>query len=134
MNHFRSINYYLNENLSLNPDRLNDAPDFGLNCSLGSLDNIFQEMYKRFIIPFYLPVLILISLLLIIHSKENILYNRYKNGIFIAGLFIIIFSETALKFIQNNFYGNLKVIVAPIIIMFFLYCVFKFKFNIKFKN
>ena len=134
MNHFRCINYYLNENLTLNPDRLNDAPDFGLNCSLGSLDNIFQEMYKRFIIPFYLPVLILISLLLIIHSKENILYNRYKNGIFIAGLFIIIFSETALKFIQNNFYGNLKVIVAPIIIMFFLYCVFKFKFNIKFKN
>jgi len=134
-NHIKCLSYYFNKDLTLNPDKVNDAPtSFGLNCSFGSLDNIFQEMYKRFIIPLYLPVLILISLLLIVNSKESLLYNKYKTGVFISGLVVIIFSESTLRFVQNNFYSNVKVIVAPIIIMIFLYYIFKLKFNIKIKN
>ena len=135
MDHIKCLGYYFNKNLTLNPDLVNDAPaNFGLNCSVGSLDNIFQEMYKRFIIPLYLPVLILISLLLIVNSKESLLYNKYKTGVFIAGLVVIVLSESALKFVQNSFYANVQVIVAPIIIMIFLYYIFKLKFNIKIKN
>ena len=135
MDHIKCLGYYFNKNLTLNPDLVNDAPaNFGLNCSVRSLDNIFQEMYKRFIIPLYLPVLILISLLLIVNSKESLLYNKYKTGVFIAGLVVIVLSESALKFVQNSFYANVQVIVAPIIIMIFLYYIFKLKFNIKIKN
>ena len=135
INHIKCLNYYFDKNLTLNPNKLGDAPlEFGLNCSFGSLNNIFQEMYKRFIIPFYLPVLILISLLLIINSKESILYNRYKTGVFIAGLAVIVLSESALKLVQNSFYANAQVVIAPIIIMIFLYYTFKLKFNIKIKN
>jgi lipopolysaccharide export system permease protein len=134
MDHIKCLGYYFNKNLTLNPDLVNDAPaNFGLNCSVGSLDNIFQEMYKRFIIPLYLPVLILISLLLIVNSKESLLYNKYKTGVFIAGLVVIVLSESALKFVQNSFYANAQVIVAPIIIVIFLYYIFKLKFNIKSK-
>jgi len=135
MDHIKCLGYYFNKNLTLNPDLVNDAPaNFGLNCSVRSLDNIFQEMYKRFIIPLYLPVLILISLLLIVNSKESLLYNKYKTGVFIAGLVVIVLSESALKFVQNSFYANVQVIVAPIIIVIFLYYIFKLKFNIKIKN
>ena len=135
MDHIKCLGYYFNKDLTLNPDLVNDAPaNFGLNCSVGSLDNIFQEMYKRFIMPLYLPVLILISLLLIVNSKESLLYNKYKTGVFIAGLVVIVLSESALKFVQNSFYANVQVIVAPIIIMIFLYYIFKLKFNIKIKN
>jgi len=135
MDHIKCLGYYFNKNLTLIPDLVNDAPaNFGLNCSVGSLDNIFQEMYKRFIIPLYLPVLILISLLLIVNSKESLLYNKYKTGVFIAGLVVIVLSESALKFVQNSFYANVQVIVAPIIIVIFLYYIFKLKFNIKIKN
>jgi len=135
MDHIKCLGYYFNKDLTLNPDLANDAPaNFGLNCSVRSLDNIFQEMYKRFIIPLYLPVLILISLLLIVNSKESLLYNKYKTGVFIAGLVVIVLSESALKFVQNSFYANVQVIVAPIIIMIFLYYIFKLKFNIKIKN
>ena len=135
MDHIKCLGYYFNKDLTLNPDLVNDAPaNFGLNCSVRSLDNIFQEMYKRFIIPLYLPVLILISLLLIVNSKESLLYNKYKTGVFIAGLVVIVLSESALKFVQNSFYANVQVIVAPIIIMIFLYYIFKLKFNIKIKN
>ena len=135
MDHIKCLSYYFNKNLTLNPDLVNDAPaNFGLNCSVRSLDNIFQEMYKRFIIPLYLPVLILISLLLIVNSKESLLYNKYKTGVFIAGLVVIVLSESTLKFVQNSFYANVHVIVAPIIIVIFLYYIFKLKFNIKIKN
>ena len=135
MDHIKCLGYYFNKDLTLNPDLVNDAPvNFGLNCSVRSLDNIFQEMYKRFIIPFYLPVLILISLLLIVNSKESLLYSRYKTGVFIAGLVVIVLSESALKFVQNSFYANAKVIIAPFIIAIFLYYTFKFKFNNKIKS
>jgi lipopolysaccharide export system permease protein len=120
MDHIKCLGYYFNKDLTLNPDLVNDAPaNFGLNCSVRSLDNIFQEMYKRFIIPFYLPVLILISLLLIVNSKESLLYSRYKTGVFIAGSVVIVLSESALKFVQNSFYANAKVIIAPFIIAIF---------------
>ena len=36
------------------------------NCEISGLGNIYKELYKRFIIPFYIPILILISLLLIL--------------------------------------------------------------------
>ena len=135
MEHIKCLSYYFDKNLNLIPNRSKEAPtNFGLNCSLGSLDNIFQEMYKRFVIPFYLPVLILISLLLIINSKESLLYNKYKTLAFIAGLVVIVLSESALRFVQNDFYGNIKVLIAPIIIMIFLYYLFSSKFNIKIKN
>jgi len=134
LDHIRCLNYYFDKGLTLNPDKVADAANFGLNCSVRSLDNIFQEMYKRFIIPLYLPVLILISLLLIVNSKESLLYNKYKTGVFIVGLVVIVLSESALKFVQNSFYANVQVIVAPIIIVIFLYYIFKLKFNIKIKN
>ena len=99
----------------------------GENCSYKSLDSVFQELYKRFLIPFYIPILILISLLLILKSKENIIYNKYKIGIFLFGLILIIISESSLKFVENNFYDNFKLISAPFLIIIFLYLFFRFK-------
>ena len=45
------------------------------NCSRRDIKNIIKEFYKRFIIPFYIPVLSLIPFLLITTSKENSKYN-----------------------------------------------------------
>ena len=91
------------------------------NCERSGLNNIYKELYKRFIIPFYIPVLILISLLLILFSKENINYFKFRILIFSTGFFTIIFSETTLKFIQNTFSGNIMMILIPVIFFIFLY-------------
>ena len=48
------------------------------NCSNKNLNNIYQELYKRFIIPFYIPLLTLLPLLLLLSSKENPNYLRLK--------------------------------------------------------
>ena len=105
------------------------------NCRYENLDNIYKELYKRFIIPFYIPTLILISLLLIIKSKENINYLKYRIIIFIIGINAIIFSEITLKFIQDIFLKNILIILLPLILFILLYLFFiqklKLKFNYK---
>ena len=73
------------------------------NCTSQNLDNIIREIYKRFIIPFYLPILMLVTLFLILKSKENINYLNYRISIFLLGLTTIIFSELTLRFIEKNF-------------------------------
>ena len=97
------------------------------NCTIENLDNIYKEIYKRFIIPFYIPILILISTCLIIYSKESINYSRYRLVIFLIGLLTIIFSETTLKFIQNTFYLNIKLIIIPFFILSILYLIMVLK-------
>ena len=47
---------------------------------------------------------------------------------------MIIISESSLKFIENNFYGNFKTIIAPFLIILFLYIAFRLKLISKFKT
>ena len=122
LKHLICLKYYLNSDLTINTKR---KAYLTHNCTLESLDNIFQELYKRFIVPLYVPILISVSLLLIIISKENIIYNKYRILIFLLGLFMIIFSEIALKFIENDFYKNIKIFILPLIILISLYVIFK---------
>ena len=91
------------------------------NCEFKNLDNILAELYKRLVIPLYLPALMLISLFLIIHSKEKINYSRYRLIVFLIGFFLIIFSESTLKFVDKSLYNNLLIGLIPIIIIFVLY-------------
>ncbi len=94
------------------------------NCQIENLSNIIKELYKRFIIPFYLPILMLIILFLILKSKENINYFNYRIFIFLLGLGTIIFSETTLRFIEKDFIENIKIFIIPVIIIVFFYVFF----------
>ena len=104
------------------------------NCSIRNLNNIYTEIYKRIIVPVYIPLLIILSLLHIIKSKENINYFRYRVLIFFLGLITIIFSETSLKLIENDISSNIKLIVLPIILITSLYFTLFYKLRFKIKN
>ena len=97
------------------------------NCSSDNLTNIFGELYKRFIIPLYIPILILVSLILILISKEKSNYIKLKLLIFLFGLFIIIFSETTLRFVEDNLLDNIKLILLPFLSTIFFYSAISFK-------
>ena len=47
-------------------------------CVNNNPKEVYKELFKRLVSPFYLPVLTLISLLLILISKENIKYSKNK--------------------------------------------------------
>ena len=94
------------------------------NCKISNKGNIVKEFYKRFIIPLYIPVLMMVSLLLIINSKENINYIRQRIFIFLLGIIIIIFSETTLRFVSKDFFENIKIVIIPLVLIIFFYLIF----------
>ena len=102
-----------------------------LNCSKSNKNNIFKELYKRFIIPFYILVLSLIPLLVIILSKENSNYSKLKFMTFLIGLSIIIFSETTIRLISDSIIKNISISLLPFIFVLILYSIFFRQFNIK---
>ena len=102
-----------------------------INCSIRNQNNIFKEIYKRFIIPFYILVLCLVPLLVIILSKENSKYFKLKIITFLVGLFFIIFSETTIRLISDSIIKNISISLLPLIFIVILYSIFIKQFNTK---
>ena len=100
------------------------------NCRLDNIDNILKELYKRIIIPMYIPVLILIALSLIFKSKENTNYPRYRVFIFLIGLSTIIISEMTIRLIREDFFENIKFFLIPMFLVVSIYSMYFFKFRI----
>ena len=102
------------------------------NCTKKNLSNIFKEIYKRLIIPIYIPLLVITVFFLIIYSKENLKYNSTKVLTFFVGLFFIIFSETTIRFISSEIVFNSYISFLP----FFFFIIFYIKIykNLNFKK
>lgn len=120
---FKCISYIINSQ-----SKKNNSTAYA-NCENNNLKDIYREIYKRIIIPFYTILLILISLFLIIPNKENINYTNYRIIIFTIGFTIIISAELSLRYLQNNFNENLKIILIPFVLILITYLYFKLKFK-----
>ncbi len=112
----------------------NNENKFIQNCTIENLDNVFKELYKRLLVPFYIPTLILTSLILIIFSKETINYTKYRIFIFLTGFLFIIFSETTQKLVQSSLTNNIKIFIIPLAIFLLLYFLVKSKINFKYEK
>ena len=110
---------------------LKKDPNTILNCSKANNKNILKEIYKRLIVPLYIPILMLIPYLLILSSKEKINYNKLKLLTFLTGVTIIIFSEGIIRFIDDELKDNILIFISPFLIFIFLYFLFFYKFKIK---
>ena len=113
---FKLINciYLLNFSNSKSKKKLIDQIE---NCSDSNLGNILKEIYKRIIVPIYIPILMLTPLLLITSSKENSNYSKLRIFTFLIGVFVIIFSETTIRLVSKNLINNLSIIIIPIIVL-----------------
>ena len=101
------------------------------NCRLQNLKNIYQELYKRLIIPFYNPLLFMTALLLILRSKDDILFNRHKFLVLIFGFILIIFLETSVKLISSDLVLNSAIFTLPVFTFFLMQFYFIKKLNFK---
>ena len=101
------------------------------NCRIDNLENIYQEIYRRIILPFYDILLVMIALLVILKSKNEKSFSAYKFRVFISGFVLIIFLETSLKFININIEKNYFLLLLPVIIYLTLYSYFIKKLNFK---
>jgi lipopolysaccharide export system permease protein len=98
-----------------------------VNCYKNQPRGAYKELIRRLISPFYLPVLILTSLLLILTSKENLKYNTNKYSIFFIGFGVIVLSESALGYVTNNLINNSLIIILPLSLISILYFIFIYK-------
>ena len=105
-----------------------------INCNKSYPRNVYKELFKRLISPFYLPLLILISLFLILTSKENLKYNKNKFSIFFLGFGIIILSESSLGYIANNLTKNISILILPISLTLIVYLIFVYKLKLSFRK
>ena len=99
------------------------------NCVPDNLNDTFQEIFKRLISPFYLLTLSLIACLIIIKSKDDYEYFKYKFGLFVLGVITIIISEISIKYSSTSIIQNIHIYSLPILFLvtFYLYIKLKLK-------
>ena len=98
-----------------------------LQCKIESMNAIKQEFLKRFYKPFYLPLLSLISCLLILKSKENDDFDKFKIFLFIIIFFIIVISELSLRFSSSGQIGLYFFLILPLLTFITIYLSLKAK-------
>ena len=101
-----------------------------INCNKDNPKQTYKEIFKRLISPFYLPVLTLISLLMILTTKENLSYSKNKYIIFFTGFIVIILSESSLGYISNNLIKNISISILPLFFLFITYVIFIYKLKL----
>jgi lipopolysaccharide export system permease protein len=105
-----------------------------LRCEKRTLNDIKQEFLKRFYKPIYLPLIGLMCCLLILISKENKNYTKFKFYLFLLLFFIILISEVSLRYSTNNNIGLLLFLIFPIFLFFTIYATLYSKLNYKVKK
>ena len=96
-------------------------------CEANVIDSVSREMYKRLVSPFYILIVSLIASLLIIKSKNDFSYSRFKFITFLAGILLIIFAEISIEFITDDLLKNSIFVAFPLIITFMMYFYLKSK-------
>ena len=101
------------------------------NCMPDNLKNIYQELYVRLVKPLYLTFLSAVSLLIIIKSKSDHLFNVNKFRIYLFSFLIIIFIESSSQLIGANLIKNLVLSILPFIftLIIYIYFLIKLKLN-----
>ena len=100
---------------------LNILPNKYFDCNNENSKNMKQELFKRIIIPLYLPLLALIASFLIIRSKDHFNYQKFQLILFIIGTLIIIFSEVSVRYSSLNDKLSIIFFIIPIILLIISY-------------
>ena len=100
---------------------IKETYDKYFDCNNENSKNMKQELFKRIIIPLYLPLLALIASFLIIRSKDHFNYQKFQLILFIIGTLIIIFSEVSVRYSSLNDKLSIIFFIIPIILLIISY-------------
>ena len=101
-----------------------------LQCNNENIDPILRELFKRFLLPFYIPLLALFVSTLILTSKDKFTYSKSKTKVFLGSVFLIIISEMSIRYVDKENLATLLFISMP----FFLFTLTYFFMNQKLKQ
>ena len=95
-----------------------------LSCHKSFLKNLIQEFYKRTILPFYIPLLFIISSFLTLKSKSHLNYNYFKVKIFLVGIMFVVFSQISVNLVSKSFVIGLSTVSLPLLFILITYLIF----------
>ncbi len=98
-----------------------------LHCDTAMTKRVYEELLKRLVYPFYIPLLSIIAALIILKSKEDKLNNMYRMFLFLIGFLVIVFGEVSVRYAGSNFESNITFFAIPVI----LFLTLNYFFNIK---
>ena len=90
-------------------------------CDPGSLKNINQEIYKRFIKPMFFPLITLICCFLLTFSRIDNNFSFRIIKVFLYVFLVLVFSEILMRYIETSQLLFILVIILPFIIYFLIY-------------
>jgi len=98
-------------------------------CEQKTKREIVTVLNRRIVLPFYIPIVALLSSLLLIkiNTKRNYFFNKYS--IFAFGFLILLFAELTIRYTGISKIINIIFISSPIILMFVIYFFLIFLFS-----
>ena len=102
--------------------------DEAIICPEKAKREIITVLNRRFVLPFYIPIVALICSFLLIKSKnKNIFFN--KNSIFIFSFIILIYSELIIRYTGISKLISLLFLISPLVLIPFIYFLLIFKLS-----
>ena len=96
-------------------------------CKQGSKKEVIPTLNRRIILPFYIPIISLISCLLLTNSKKNIFINKIT--IFLISFFVLLFAELFIRYTGLNNLVNYIFILFPFMLLPLIYLTLVKKFE-----
>ncbi len=82
-------------------------------CDDNSVNSVFQEMYKRLILPLYIIVSGFVASCLVIKSRGQFGSIKFKSLVFILGFVFIIFSEGSVNIVSFSNINKSIIVLFP---------------------
>jgi lipopolysaccharide export system permease protein len=101
-------------------------------CDKNSVNAVFQEMYKRLIIPLYIIVVGFVASCLVIKSRNQSDSIKFKSIIFILGFVFVIFSEGSTNILSFDNLNKSTILLIPFITCIVGYLIFISSRKLKF--
>tara|TARA_B100000768_G_C11145245_1_gene317882 strand:- start:28 stop:810 length:783 start_codon:yes stop_codon:yes gene_type:complete len=98
-----------------------------VHCKEDFRREVLPVLNRRIIMPFFIPVIALISSLLLIKNKKNIFYN--KISIFFYCFVVLLFAELVVRYTGISKIVRYIFIISPIILSLVTYIFLKLKFS-----
>ena len=104
-----------------NNDFLND-----INCKGNFKQEVFPTLNRRIILPFFIPLIALISSLLLIKTQKKLIFNNFS--IFGYSFIVLLYAELIIRFTGKNFLITNLFIFSPFVLSIMIYIFIKYKF------
>ena len=99
-----------------------------LNCVPNAYSDVVEETFKRGIKPFFIPVIVLLSSIIILFNKDNFRYSKIQYFLFLIVFLVIVLSEVSSRYI-NNITTGIIFSMLPVFIFVngYIYLIFKLR-------